>query len=689
MIKKVKIVNFRGIKSLELDLNQISIISGKNDIGKSTALNAINWLITDKLLTDKYGEGENDIQSITPNDHSKGEHTEVSIWLDSGVVFTKMLKRSYDRNTNKINKNETEYMIGSSKIGTKKEFYETLYEQLHFNQMFSKLKVEEVRLFTDPLYALLKLDYKELRKLLVAMGCTVDNEEIYKLGFEDIRQYEAECLGKWDVKRKEIKEKLKTQKEKQTELENQLKLYNNIHEFDDSELKTLQQERDSLIIKKNDLKTKGINDLVTDLDNQKTKLTLELEEKRNNKKLEYNSKIRELELEEKNLINTFNAKKAEATSVVNTKITKESQNLYEKKSEMANLVLKQGHLQMDIKMLETEINNSNDSLSKASEELGNLLNGTFSDFVCPVCGSPIDLHADEHEFRINELQGKIQNYQSAIDRNESIISKKKIEQNELITYQNSLDAEIKMLDQEINELKFKKNSIEHSFSLDDRANEIVTEISDIRNKLLNINLEFEEENKAINELENKRNNIILESQKTINEESNEIQNKIDELGLLIKEQYEANEMWEQKVNLQKTLDEKISDVNDIERLLARFNQFIATLCHLVNNKAKEITGFDFVLLEENLTNEGITECCYVVDDKGIPFKDINTARKTIMGIEFIESCRRIAGKNNLPILADKLEGLDTDNLMKLKTITKNQIICTRVASGNLSVVDGD
>ena len=143
--------------------------------------------------------------------------------------------------------------------------------------------------------------------------------------------------------------------------------------------------------------------------------------------------------------------------------------------------------------------------------------------------------------------------------------------------------------------------------------------------------------------------------------------------------------YERKVELENTFDITRKEFNDNESLLARCNQFIKAMCKAINDKAKEITGFDFVLLEENLTNDGISEVCYIVDDAGIPFKDINTARKTIMGIEFIESCRKIAGNNQLPILADRLEGLDTDNLLKLKTITNNQIICTKVSDGTLRV----
>ena len=684
MITKIEIVNFRGIKHLQFDLEKKSIIAGKNDIGKSTALNAINWLITNGLLTDKYGEGENDIQSIIPNDHRKGEHTEVSIWLNTNTKYTKVFKRDYDRN-GKVKGHHTEYLINDGKVETQKAFYEALYEQLTFTPKFTKLKVDEVRLFTDPLYALLKLDYKDLRSLLVAMGCTVSNEEIYKLGFEDMRPYETQYMGKWDVMRKNLKAKSKNLNDDVIRYENQLQLFNEIDDYEDSNLKKLQSDKNELLQKKNDLRTKGVGDLVSDIDNQKTKLTLELEEKRNNKKLEYNSKIKELELEQKNIISTFNNEKAEATSKVSEKIIKRHNELFEHKNYKADVNLKIAKLKMDIQLLESELKNSTEMLDKCSDELGKLLNGDNNDFICPVCGSPIDTHASEHEYMINELSGKIQNFEKEVEQETNELNAKKLELENASHDLETANVVIAEIETAIKELEFKKQTIEHEFVLDNKANELKQEIFKLNEKVRNINLEFEEENKAINELEEKRNNLILENQKTVNEEIKNIDFELEEIDTLIKGEYQKQNDYERKCSLQETLEFTIQQFNDNESLLARCNLFIKTMCQLINDKAKEITGFDFVLLEENLSNEGISEVCYIVDDKGIPFKDINTARKTIMGIEFIEACRKITGANDLPILADKLEGLDTDNMMKLATLTNNQIICTRVSDGALRV----
>jgi hypothetical protein len=99
------------------------------------------------------------------------------------------------------------------------------------------------------------------------------------------------------------------------------------------------------------------------------------------------------------------------------------------------------------------------------------------------------------------------------------------------------------------------------------------------------------------------------------------------------------------------------------------------------------------MLEENLTNDGITECCYIVDENGIPFKDINTARKTEMGIRFIEMCKKVAvglgaSENTLPILVDRFEGIDDIN--KIAKLTTNQLICTRVSMDEkLTIIKGE
>ena len=694
MITRVKIINFRNIRAAEYDLAKTSIIAGKNNLGKSNTLNAINWILTNKLLTDKYGEGESDIQSIVPNTHKKGEHTEVSIWLDSGTKYTKVLRRGYDRETGKVNKHDTEYLINDAKCSTQKEFYETLYNQLRFHPVFTKLKVDESRLFTDPLYALLKLDYKELRHLLVAMGCTVDNETLFNSGFQDFRAYEVQYMGKWDVMRKNLQSQKKSLDAEIKSLESQISMFSDIEDYDTTNLDRLQQDKEALIIKRKEINTIGLSNALNDIENQITKLGLELEEKRNSKKLEISAKINDLTLERKTIGDNIENEKIKASSGVIEQINKIKTEQLEVREKKATRRLEKTETEYAIKNLSLELEQKNEKKDRLAVELGELLNAKHEDFICPICGSPIDLHKADTEKQISVISYDIQQLENDIENITTTLNAKKQDLELHDDAINNYDEMIVDYQTQLDKLDFQVKSIQNSFNVDDKIDHINAQIRELENDKLNIDSKFfESENAKINELIETKNNMIAENQKAVNQELEKITLEINELDEAIKQEHIQANDYERKQELEMTLDVVIHQSNDNEHLLARLNQFIQAMIKAINDKAKEITGFDFVMLEENLTNDGITECCYIVDENGIPFKDINTARKTEMGIRFIEMCKKVAvglgaSENTLPILVDRFEGIDDIN--KIAKLTTNQLICTRVSMDEkLTIIKGE
>ncbi len=682
MIKKVKIINFRNIRAAEYELGKTSIISGKNNLGKSNTLNGIHWLITNKLLTDKYGEGESDIQSIVPNTHKKGEHTEVSIWLETGTKFTKILKRGYDRETGKVNKHDTEYLINDAKCSTQKEFYETLYQQMRFIPVFTKLKIDEARLFTDPLYALLKLDYKELRSLLVAMGCSVSNEELFKNGFEDFRTYETQYLGKWDVMRKNLQSKKKNLDSEIKSLESQISMFSDIEEYDTSNLNKLQEEKQQLILDLNTLKTKGCSEIIDKLDNEISRLGLELEEKRNNKKLQIQAKINDLTQERKIIGDNVENEKYKASSGVLEQIKNKREEQLATREKKADRRLELTSDTAHLHSLEFELEKKYEKKKELSVKLDEVLSEKHEEFICPVCGSPIDLHKADTDKEIAVISYELQQLENDIETLETSITAKKQDielHNDAIENYDSIINEYQVV---IEKLDYQLKTIQNSFNVDNKIDTLNAQIRELENDKLNINKFFEEENNKINALIEKKNITLAETQKAINSEIEDINKEIINVDEAIKEEHIKANDYDRKQELSKTLDVVIHQANDNDYLLQRLNQFIQSMIKSINDKAYAITGFKFVMLEENLTNEGITECCYIVDDEGIPFKDINTARKTEMGIKFIEMCKRVAktlgaSDNTLPILVDRLEGIDDIN--KISRLTDNQLICTRVS----------
>ena len=138
--------------------------------------------------------------------------------------------------------------------------------------------------------------------------------------------------------------------------------------------------------------------------------------------------------------------------------------------------------------------------------------------------------------------------------------------------------------------------------------------------------------------------------------------------------------YDRKLSLIEALELDRKNINDCENWLGKVNQFIHTMVKMINDKAKRITGFDFVMLEENLSNGNLNEVCYATVDN-VPFKDLNTADKVKYGIKFLEVCRSIAAnktgiENDLPILGDRFESISS--VETIKGYTTKQLICTRV-----------
>ena len=132
-IKRLELTNFRNIKHLVLDFKSNPvIIQGDNNLGKSNVLSAVSWFFTDTLLTDKWGTGENDVNSIIPIDQVKGEHVSVKVTFESGVEFTKVYKTIWDLKTGKPKGHNTEGYINSSLCKNMKLWQEELMKEVNF-----------------------------------------------------------------------------------------------------------------------------------------------------------------------------------------------------------------------------------------------------------------------------------------------------------------------------------------------------------------------------------------------------------------------------------------------------------------------------------------------------------------------------------------------------------------------------
>ena len=91
-IKKLELRNFKGIRTMDIDFNQVTNIRGENATGKTTIFDAFTWLLFDKDSKDRTAF---DIKTLDENNEPlHGLDHSVSGVLDiDGKIWT--LKKTY------------------------------------------------------------------------------------------------------------------------------------------------------------------------------------------------------------------------------------------------------------------------------------------------------------------------------------------------------------------------------------------------------------------------------------------------------------------------------------------------------------------------------------------------------------------------------------------------------------------
>lgn len=688
MIQELQIKNFRNLASLNLNFkDKTTIITGHNDLGKSNALNALCWMTTGTILTDKWGFGENDIDSIIPKNAVRGINPEVSVITNKGTKFTKKYISQYSKDGSKVKGHTTEWYINDVACKNETEFNEQFYEALGYTSKLKTKEVNELRLFIDPLYALQKLDAKQLRQLLVELGCSVTPEELYQKGFGDLKPYGDKYLNKWDVMRKDLKEQSKVLTKEIENIQAKLETVTTIEDYNPDTIKELQKEYETLIAKKSAIQTGATNPLVIDFEKKieaiQAAITTRIQEHKNGV------------AEKRKMLEEQKAYELEKATLG---IRKELQPLYDERDRLVDECTKmessiqsynltaqtQSKLMQQYITLAKSLGEKKTDLSVKLETVrGSQYKGMIT---CPICGS--DFPASEEDQRNFETHKQM-------EINSLIQEIAKLEKDKA-SYKEEYDNAKALRDEALqtcDECKVNYNvAFQKKTELEAKCHELEAKpidksgIEEIDKKIIALDLpiDYSKEYQELESLKLKVESLKQSDAAKVQDQVNEIEMEIIALNSKISDEYVKQSKYKEKTEYEAKLGATQAKLNDLECLLARCNRLIQTMISLINQKATEKTGLTFVMLEENLTNDGIKEVCYAtVDD--IPFKDVNTAKKIKYGIKFIEKLKELLGHNQFPILADRLEGIDS--IETIKNMTQEQLICTRVSEAkNITII---
>lgn len=676
-ITKIEIKNFRNLKYIVLDFKLgCNIITGANGIGKSNTLNANHWTITNTLLTDKWSVGENDLDSIVPITFKKGEHTEVTITFEDGTTFTKMLK------TKPSGGHYTDYLVNGAGGYTQSSFNEALFVKFNFTpKLRCKKEVDELRVMVDPLYALQKIDAKALRLLLCDLGCSVTNDDVFNL-FEEylpLRAYESKYLGDYTLMRKNLKaERIELNKQIES-LEITLSQYQDVEEYTTEHRESLEAKKDDLVVKIRNLR-KGDSNLTNEIDLKLQKANSDKELFIAERKAEISQKLALLNQELKLAQMEANESKNKRLQVLNENLRAKITTRNSLTTSIGAYLSTREEKRKQVIDIKSRIENYTARIEDNKNAYDDISKREFKGYVtCPDCGKIFaadeaslllfnkqkqdDLERIKNES--SRLEIEIVELQKSFETNATLGRNAKEQQEDAENKLKNLNEEIENINNEI--LAVSSQSVD------------LSKVNEIQNKIDNLDQSINTEmyDSVIQDLENKKDDILINQAQANQNEIELLENQLQPIKDEIETEYMKQSKYNSKLEFEAKYSATQEKLNDTESLLELVNSFIQKKISLINAKAKELTGIDFVMLEENLTNDNVKEVCYATVN-GVEFSNVNTSQKLEVEIQFIHRIKQILGANDLPILADRLEGFD--DIEKIRNLTTEQLICTVVGN---------
>ncbi|EII2683391.1 AAA family ATPase [Staphylococcus pseudintermedius] len=618
-LNKLTIENFAGIKKQCFEFNgHNSKIHGANGTGKTTIATALQWLLFDKGL-----DGSTKSFNPVPVDKNNNElyelipTVEAEFTIDDHTLLLR--KESRPKYTTNQKTNRKEY----SRSRTKRQFINE--EPVKISDYKSRIKdvIDEdvFKLITNPA-AFNNLDWKKRREILFEIADPINNEDI--INSNDELKGLSDLLNDHDIetKKKIVSDKIKQiNKEIQdipTRINQESKGLQEVEPLNDSELKQIESEIESLKQQKIEVKN-GSKSI--ELKNKLAELEGELSRLKSNHNFEIDNKIHVL-------TNEFNA---EQSTVLNytSKIRVHKQEIeHEEKRRKALL--------SDYKMIETNFKELQD---KQFEYTATNL--------CATCGQK--LPADQIE---SVKQKAIEKFNKEKSADLEVLANKK--------------------DEMLNEGKKIKPVIEKIQSEIDKYQKYVEDASKKSEKIKKQIDKFKEKQTDVTETEAYR--AIVSEIEEIKQEQQNIQESISSTVLMIDEQIndlyvkkskfderlmiiESNKRSEQRIkDLRAKEDNLLDEKEECAHQLYQLNLFTTTKINMLTDNINEKFDMAEFKLFNQLVNGELEETCITLVE-GVEYGGgLNNAARINVGLDIINTlCRHY--NVTAPIFIDNAESV--------------------------------
>lgn len=665
-LTKLELTNYRNIPFASYEFDGNSKIIGENRIGKTNTLEAIYWLLTDKLL-----DGSSDVAAIKPLSDTKLEVRVKATFVIDDKVIT--LEKDYKENwvktrgtTNLEMKGHTTTCVYNDvKQPTLTAYNQLLCEDFGFTQD-AKTKVDFMQMLVNPFY-LGNLgeskDWTELRAFIISLIGDVSDEDIAKAN-PNLSLITSELRtvgGRVDQLKKQYSGTINELETQITGDDSQIKLLEETANPTDDEVevakKGIQDHQDKItMLKGNDTIDVASNDIANKIRDKKLELSQLINDdlkkaNENPVKAELSSKLNGLRLEQSEL----NMKKQD----ISFKIRTEDYNIETIQRDISN-----------------RTNHRNELIGKLKEIDSKIANPEV-ETECPHCHRPYeekDLEAArenrkvafEKEKAIIIDDGKKNKEAITKDENDLAESKKRLE---------SLNEDLKRIEGEIANKGSEIEKVKADLELQNQAVEVKNpKIEPLQNEIAKLEEDYRKSRDDFNKGIQDKNQLIYEEEQAMQPFKDVLANR---------DYYERQMARLEDVKKNKTSHERaLADVEQKKELLNTYN--FTKLRMLDENVSKVFGKIKFALIKENI-NGGFDAICkpYIYDtfkeeSTTTSWKSGSKSERVVTGVAIVECIKKALGLPNLPFLFDEGGEISSDTFAT-RFKTESQLICVKIA----------
>lgn len=635
-LKKLSLVNFKGISDLSIEFAEYTNIHGANGTGKTTIFDAFTWLLFGKDSTDRK---DFEVKTLDENNQAipKIEH-EVSAIIDVNgdeVSVKRVLKEKWVKQRGALESeftgNETLYYWNEVPV-TMKEFQ---------NKVSQVLDEAIFKLITSPT-AFNSLKWQDRRKVLIQIAGHISDDEL-AAGNSDYEKLVAQLSNKnLEEYKKQIAATIKKAKDDIKTIPTR------IDEVQRSKPDPVNIDEVKALVKELDAKADKIDQQIHD---KSAAYSAVLEQKKANQ-----DKIYELK-SQCNAIEFNVREKAKQDSRVDTskedgirrQISDLQLELNASESKLAGLEGKAQSIKVSIFNLETLIVNGRQLWSDVNAKE---LVFDETQFCCPTCKrdfDPEEVESKKAEMKHNFITNKQAQLKNISDNGKANAVEKEAQEAELI----AVEQRIQSGKEYVTKLKGQIAGMHADLVLEPKKEPANIDL--MVATALAANMEYLELQKQINELEAVKYDIPESNDQALKAEKQAILNEILSLhnSLAVNDRIAvADKRINELLNEESKLAQQIAD---IEREQYTIDNFIKLKIDTVEDRINQKFSYVKFKLFETQINGGQVETCEALIN-GVPFSDANTASKINAGVDIINTLCEFY-KVSAPVFIDNRESV--------------------------------